>query len=131
MNEKHILLNIAVVLFFVMFIYSGIMKIKNFDKKSTTLAKKIHSSKTISNIGIALAIGLEIIGSLYIIIYIMSNNKQNNIFYKITLFCLALFVIFMITVTMLYHPPTSKIIPFLSNVTTFAGFLLIVYAIIQ
>ena len=26
-----------------------------------------------------------------------------------------------------YHPPNDKLIPFLSNVTTFAGFLLILY----
>ena len=36
-----------------------------------------------------------------------------------------IFIAFMIVVTPLYHPPTEKIIPFLANVTTTGGFLLI------
>jgi len=38
-----------------------------------------------------------------------------------------LFLAFLIVVTFLYHPPTDKLIPFLSNMTTFGG-LLYIYA---
>ena len=35
------------------------------------------------------------------------------------------FLAFVIVVTFLYHPPTDKMIPFLSNMTTFGGLLYI------
>ena len=129
MNKK-IILNIAIILFFVMFIYSGIMKIKNFDKKSSILAKKINSSKQIANIGIVMVILLEVICSLYIIFYILFNKKDKNIYRILALISVALFLIFMIVVTFIYHPPTDKLIPFMSNLTTFAGFLFILYIIL-
>ncbi len=129
MNKK-IILNLAIILFFVMFIYSGIMKIKNFDKKSSILAKKINSSKQIANIGIVMVILLEVICSLYIIFYILFNKKDKNIYRILALISVALFLIFMIVVTFIYHPPTDKLIPFMSNLTTFAGFLFILYIIL-
>jgi len=129
MNKKFIL-NIAIVVFFVMFVYSGIIKIKNFDKKSTILAKKINCTKLIANIGMVLVILLEIIGSLYLISYILFMKDNKNIYRTLALICLTLYLIFMVVVTFIYHPPTDKLIPFMSNLTTFGGFLLILYVII-
>ena len=108
------------------------MKIENFNKKSSTLAKKINSNKYIADIGIILVILLEIIGSLYLISYIFNKNNKNNknIYRTLALICLALYLIFMIVVTFIYHPPTDKLIPFMSNLTTFGGFLLILYIIL-
>tara|TARA_Y100000389_G_C17453544_1_gene516449 strand:+ start:740 stop:1060 length:321 start_codon:yes stop_codon:yes gene_type:complete len=106
------------------------MKIKNFDKKSSILAKKINSSKQIANIGIVMVILLEVICSLYIIFYILFNKKDKNIYRILALISVALFLIFMIVVTFIYHPPTDKLIPFMSNLTTFAGFLFILYIIL-
>ena len=39
--------------------------------------------------------------------------------------------IFYIVVTIIYHPPGKSVIPFLSNLTTFAGLLLMLYAFLQ
>ena len=40
-------------------------------------------------------------------------------------YIILIFIAFMIVVTPLYHPPNKAIIPFLANVTTTGGFLLI------
>ena len=53
---NHTLLSVAVVLFFVMFVYSGINKIQNFDKKVDTLEKKIGVSDNLAKLGMALVI---------------------------------------------------------------------------
>ena len=42
-------------------------------------------------------------------------------------FIYLLYLAFLIVVTLLYHPPSSHMIPFLSNVTTFGGMLYIFY----
>jgi len=118
-----ILKKISVFLFFIMFIYSGINKIFSFNKKILTLQNKINLPYYICAIGMVLVILLEIVGSLIIYYYIFHNY---NIKY-ITNLIYILFLLFLIVVTYIYHPPTDKIIPFLSNVTTFSG-LLYLYA---
>lgn len=129
---KEIILYIAAVMFFAMFIYSGVNKIMKFDQKVVTLKDKSKVSDGLAKFGLILVIILEIVGSLYIIFYILFfKDRQSTILYYLALTALFCFLLFMIVVTFLYHPPSDKIIPFLSNVTTFGGFLLILYTIIN
>ena len=116
---------IGIILFFIMFIYSGYNKIINFEKKTETLEQKTKLPHEINIIGMIGVIILEIIGSILIIYYFLYGQLSKGIIKNI----LKVYFAFMIIVTFLYHPPTDKLIPFLSNVTTFGGFLLI-YSII-
>ena len=122
MNQM--IIKIGVVLFFIMFIYSGINKIPNFTKLVSGLAKKTGLPSPINELGMIGVIILEIIGSLIVVYYFLFGEigylKKEYIKY----IC-QLFIAFMIVVTPLYHPPHKQIIAFLSNVTTTGGFLLI------
>ena len=122
---KSIVLKLSIILFFIMFIYSGIDKILSFDKQVEKLEKKTKLPIAINQLGMIGVIILEIIGSLLIIDYFLFRNTPK----LLAKYVLYIFLLFMIVVTIMYHPPTSfkmrKITPFLSNITTFAGFLLI------
>ena len=120
MNKSNIQ-KIAIVLFFIMFIYSGFNKILNFDDKVITLKKKTNLIYPINELGMIGVILLEIVGSLLILYYFFGGKINKEIIKKI---CYIYFA-FLIVVTFLYHPPHKKIIPFLSNLTTFGGLLLI------
>ena len=120
MNKSNIQ-KIAIVLFFIMFIYSGFNKILKFDDKVITLKKKTNLIYPINELGMIGVILLEIVGSLLILYYFFGGKINKEIIKKI---CYIYFA-FLIVVTFLYHPPNKKIIPFLSNVTTFGGLLLI------
>jgi len=118
---------VAVLLFFVMFIYSGTMKIMGFSKKTKGLSKKTGLPYPINELGMIGVILLEVIGSLIIISYFWG---EKNIFgirleKEYMKYLLQIYLLFLVVVTFLYHPPTDKLIPFLSNVTTFGGLLLI------
>ena len=117
---------IGIIFFFIMFIYSGIGKILDFQKKCKGLAKKTNLPSPINELGIIGVIILEIIGSLIILSYFWFPEKTQKYIKKeyIKYIC-QLFITFMIVVTPLYHPPNKQIIAFLSNVTTTGGFLLI------
>ena len=119
------IVKLSIILFFIMFIYSGIDKIISFDKQVEKLEKKTKLPRLINQFGIICVIILEIIGSIIIIEYFISNNTPKYI----VKYLLYIYLLFMVVVTIMYHPPTSfkmrKITPFLSNITTFAGFLLI------
>ena len=65
---------------------------------------------------------LEVFGSIIMILYFSDNKNITPNFTKIV--CRA-FIAFLIVVTLLYHPPWEKKIPFLSNLTTLAGLLII------
>ena len=112
---------VAVILFFIMFIYSGFQKIFNFSKKVGNLEKKTGLPLLLNELGMVGVILLEIIGSLIIIYYFFGGDIDKKIVKKIC----ETYLLFLIVVTLLYHPPTDKPIPFLSNVTTFGGMLLI------
>ena len=112
---------IAVVLFFIMFIWSGINKILNYSSKVSSLSLKTKLPYPFNDIGMICVILLEIIGSILIIYYFFGGNIDK----KLVKYILQIYLVFMVVVTLLYHPPTDKIIPFLSNVTTTAGMLLI------
>lgn len=113
---------VAVVLFFIMFIYSGINKILKFGDKVAMLGKKTGLPRIINVLGMVGVIGLELIGSLLLILYFMEIKFVTANLAKFVAF---MYLLFLVVVTMLYHPPWDKLIPFLSNVTTFAGLLLI------
>lgn len=116
---------IGILCFFFMFIFSGIRKIFNYKDVVGGLTKKTKFPYPINDLGIIGVILLEVIGSL-IMIYYFFDGKIDNILIKNI--CL-LFILFMIVVTPLYHPPNKNIIPFLSNLTILGGFILI-YTII-
>ena len=114
--------NIAILLFFVMFLYSGFTKILNFDKKVLTLQKKTNLPHMINVIGMISVILLEIFGSLLVIVDSYYPNLINK---KYIQFTYIMFLTFLVVVTLLYHPPGKHMIPFLSNLTTFGGLLYI------
>ena len=133
-----ILLSVAICIFFVQFLYSGIMKIKKYPKKVKILKRKINSTAW-SNIGMICVILLEILASLYLVFYLSiypfikkeKKNKKRNILRSLAITCVVLFLIFMVTVSILYHPPAKTLIPFLSNLTTFGAFMIILGIVIQ
>jgi len=113
---------LSVILFFVMFIYSGIDKIFNFSKKANVLSAKTGLPLVISQLGMLGVIILELIGSALMILYFF---KCKYVDYNLIKIINNLFLLFLIVVTFLYHPPWKTPIPFLSNLTTFAGLLLL------
>ena len=113
---------IAVLLFFIMFIYSGFNKIPNFVKNTKGLATITGLPSPFNELGMIGVIILEIIGSLVLIYYLWGGKMIPK---EIVKYISLTFLAFLVVVTPLYHPPTQKVIPFLSNVTTFAGLLLI------
>lgn len=121
------LIEFAVVLFFTMFIYSGSKKITNFKKKVEILSTKTGLPHFINIIGMLGVIGLELFGSLLIIIHVFNRNVVD---YDLIEFVFLLYFLFLIVVTFLYHPPWEQTIPFLSNVTTFSG-LIFLYILLK
>jgi len=111
-----------VILFFVMFIYSGFNKIFNFSKKVSVLSAKTGLPLLVNQLGMLGVILLELIGSAIIILYFF-NCKYVD--YNLVMYANNLFLLFLIAVTFMYHPPWRTPIPFLSNLTTFAGLLLL------
>lgn len=119
----------AILLFFIMFIYSGINKIPKFSKLVSGLSKKTHLPSPINELGMIGVILLEIIGALVVLYYFWFGEFKLSsiklISKEIVKYIILIFIAFMIVVTPLYHPPNKAIIPFLANVTTTGGFLLI------
>ena len=127
MNYSLTIPKVAVLLFFVMFVYSGIMKISGFAKKTKGLSKKTGLPYPMNELGMLGVILLEVVGSLIIVSYFWD---QKDIFgirleKEYMKYLLQIYFLFLIVVTFLYHPPTDKLIPFLSNMTTLGGLLLI------
>lgn len=115
-----------------MFFWSGVSKIRFFDKKVSILMKKTGFSNYVSSFGMILVILLEIIGFLILIDYFFKFNLLTSLFSpllnkdEVVQLILLLVLLFLIVVTPLYHPFNLKHpIPFLSNVTTFGLFLYI------
>ena len=127
---NNIVLILAVLLFFSQFIYSGINKIPNFNKKVDTLGKKTNLDRGINEFGMISVIILEIIGSLIVISYFLTNST-NNLYKNVTLCVLIMFCIFLVVVTALYHPPGQKMIPFMSNLSVLGGFILLIYILLN
>ena len=119
--NKSTIHKLAILLFFIMFVYSGFNKIIKFNKKVSNLSNKTGLPYPINELGMIGVILLELIGSFIIIYYFFGGNIDKKLVKKVC----ELYLLFLIVVTLLYHPPTDKMIPFLSNVTTFGGMLLI------
>lgn len=115
-------ISLYISMFYTMFIYSGFSKIKNFQKKVSVLESKTKLPHFINMLGMLCVMILEVFGSIIIILYFSKNNHITKTLTKNTN---ILFILFLIVVTMLYHPPWDKKIPFLSNLTTLSGLLII------
>tara|TARA_Y100001958_G_scaffold153137_1_gene140216 strand:- start:1256 stop:1585 length:330 start_codon:yes stop_codon:yes gene_type:complete len=105
-----------------MFIYSGFSKMNNFHKKVDTLQGKTKLPHFINVLGMMGVMILEVVGSIIMILHFFRNNIVPTSLIKTTS---KLFILFLIVVTWLYHPPWDKKIPFLSNLTTLSGLLII------
>ena len=99
-----------------------LQKIKNFQKKVYILQSKTHLPHFINVLGMFGVMTLEIFGSLIMITHFYNPTLLP---YNLTKMVNILFILFLFVVTILYHPPWDKKIPFLSNLTTFAGLLII------
>ena len=114
---------VSVLLFFVMFIYSGFNKITGFSKKVEGLQKKTGLSYQLNQLGMIGVIILEIIGSLLIIAYSLDKSVVSKQLVNITK---GLYLLFLVVVTLLYNSPKKNdMIPFLSHLTIFSGLLYI------
>ena len=124
----------SILLASVMFLWSGIDKIQNFEKKITKLSNKLNLNLNISTFGIILVILLETIGFILLFEYFFNKQIFYNIINKFNIFIklsqkqliqiiLLLILLFLIVVTIVYHPPWGRPIPFLSNLTIFSMFL--------
>tara|TARA_Y100000385_G_scaffold193457_1_gene200090 strand:- start:145 stop:456 length:312 start_codon:yes stop_codon:yes gene_type:complete len=100
------------------------MKVLHFDKKVDVLGKKTLLPKMLNILGMIGVILLEVIGT---IILIFDALYENSVPEQITNFIYILYLLFLVVVTFLYHPPNTHMIPFLSNVTTFGGLLYIYF----
>lgn len=133
-TERH-MKSIGILFASFMFIWSGVNKINNFDKKVGTLMNKTELPKSISSFGMILVILLEIIGFIILLDYYFGANMilykekyrilNNEITRKeIINIILILLLLFLIVVTLIYHPfDYTRPIPFFSNVTTFGLFM--------
>lgn len=113
---------VAICLFFIMFIYSGFRKITSFPSNVSVLQGKTHLPLIINQLGMIGVILLEIVGASLLIYYELYPTSLPRWFAQLIYLT---FMAFMIVVTFLYHPPWDKMIPFLSNLTTFGAFLYI------
>jgi hypothetical protein len=111
-----------------MFIYSGYDKIINFSDKlkslDNKLSKYINLPESVLEFGMTLVILLEMIGPFIILARIILGNDAPDILKILSNFTFICFILFIIVVTLIYHPPNDKIIPFLSNCTTLSGIII-------
>ena len=132
LNSKEYILFLGYILILLQFIYSGFNKIFNFNKKVDILQKKTDNffPKLISEMGMVAVIILEIIGSLALLFLVFWNMKNKNSeqydnINKIIIGILLAFILFILVVTIIYHPPGKKMIPFMSNISIMGIFVLI------
>jgi uncharacterized membrane protein YphA (DoxX/SURF4 family) len=106
---------VPIFLFYVMFFYSGIVKLRNFKKKVKNLtSNSFITNEFFAKIVMGFVIVLEIIGPILILSDKFAKKIQ------------IMFMIFIVAISLLYetHTPWAKYkIPFLSNLTTFSGLL--------
>ena len=116
------------IVFFIMFIYSGYDKIINFSDKikslDNKLSKYINLPESVLEFGMTLVILLEMIGPFIILARMILGNDAPDILKILSNFTFICFILFIIVVTLIYHPPNDKIIPFLSNCTTLSGIII-------
>ena len=136
MVSKDLVINIFfslfVTLYIALFIHSGVNKIKNFSSGQKSLQKKLDIPSGLAKFGFASVIFLEVILSLAVIAFFLtvpflketgkiSEKVANDLTYvAITIVCL--FIIFMVAVTILYHPPKDGVGTFLTKLSFIGGF---------
>ena len=125
-NRNTIIL--ASLIFYIMFIYSGYDKIIHFSNKikglDNKLSQYIKLDEFILDFGMTLVILLEIFGPIIILARMILGKDAPNILKILSIFTFICFILFLIVVTLIYHPPNDKIIPFLSNCTTLSGIII-------
>lgn len=125
-KNSNVILIIALVFIIPMFIWSGINKIFNFDKKVKTLNKKLSFlPKFCCDFGMVMVIILEIVGALILLYSAIFYKNRSLMLQTITNITLILFILFLIVVTFIYHPPGKKMIPFMSNLCDVGAFILL------
>ena len=128
----NIIISICLILYLSLFISAGVNKIKTFNDQSLGLSKKLNISNTLGKLGISSAIFIELILSLVIILYFITvpylkqydkiSSKTSEIINYIMIGIISLFIIFMITITIIYHPPRDDMGVFLNRLTIIGGF---------
>lgn len=125
-KNSNVILIIALVFIIPMFIWSGVNKIFNFDKKVKTLNKKLSFlPKFCCDFGMVMVIILEIVGALILLYSAIFYKNRSLMLQTITNITLILFILFLIVVTFIYHPPGKKMIPFMSNLCDVGAFILL------
>lgn len=115
---------IASVLFFLLFLYSGKNKISNFSDVTKSFKKKTAVPSFIATCAIAIAVFIEVIGSLILI----ANQFVTTFFPQIIIHCMfLLFLLFVVLATLIYHPFKTEPYIFMKNLSLFAA-LLYMYA---
>lgn len=121
MMNKLIPVNIMMIMFFL----SGIDKIINFYKISNEFTTKIPVKIPIqlAYMAIIIAIVIQLVAPILINVGLIKKNKRLVFYSTLSL------IVFTVLATLLYHfPPTGyQYYPFMSNLTTIGGLMLILY----
>lgn len=121
MMNKLIPVNIMMIMFFL----SGIDKMINFYKISNEFTKKtpVKIPIQLAYMAIIIAIIIELIAPILINVGLIKKNKRLVFYSTLSL------IVFTVLATLLYHfPPTGyQYYPFMSNLTTIGGLMLMLY----
>lgn len=119
----------------IMFIWSGMNSLMNFNKKLISVHKRTDWPIWMSQSGLVSVILLETLGMIALLDYyfgggmiIKGSEQQKREIASNIVLCV---LIFLVVVTLFYHPlNVNNPVPFLSNLTTF-GLFYYVYADLQ
>lgn len=121
MMNKLISVNVMMIMFFL----SGIDKMINFYKISNEFTTKtpVKIPIQIAYLAIIVAIIIELAAPILINVGLIKKNK------KLVLYSTLFLIVFTVLATLLYHfPPIGyQYYPFMSNLTTIGGLMLILY----
>ena len=131
-NKNVNMKSFAILIMSVMFIWSGINKVLNYDKKVSVLEKKTGLPEMLCNIGMVGVIILELLGFILLLEYFFKMPVLTKVLEKfirqdqlIRLILIAI-ILFIIVVTLIYHPLNfERPIPFLTNLTILGAFIYI------
>ena len=132
-----VIVSVAIVFFFLMFIVSGVQKIGSFKGIVDGLTKKLGNVKTLAQIGLVLVILLEIVGSLYMVgyhtvmPYVQTSPEARRDTTIISMVIVSLFIAFMIAVIPLYHQPAKDQTGFFQKITTIGALLIMMSISVQ
>lgn len=119
--NKLIPVNIMMIMFFL----SGIDKMINFYKISNEFTTKtpVKIPIQLAYVAIIIAIVIELVAPILINVGLIKKNKRLVFYSTLSL------IVFTVLATLLYHfPPTGyQYYPFMSNLTTIGGLMLILY----